>query len=162
MIKKEFTFLNVSWTIDNLLCNLRRHAQITLLTTFMIIMYCYVFKYWYPLDVVDTVFIKTIIHWLPLYVLKSYSCLTLKLLLIKMSWSNLPFSIYNQQLFFTLVIPSSLYINNDDNNCTKVPTLKNIFEFFNGCGKDGNQLRLKISDRWHNGRRLNCNIKKCP
>jgi hypothetical protein len=30
------------------------------------------------------------------------------------------FSIYNQQLFFTLVIPSSLYINNEDNNGSKV------------------------------------------
>ncbi len=69
------------------------------------------------------------------------------------------FSICNQQLSFTLAIPFFLYINNDDNNGSKVPTLKIIFEFFNGIHveKHGNQLRLKISDWWHNGCWLNCN-----
>ncbi len=40
------------------------------------------------------------------------------------------FSICNQQLSFTFIIPSSLYTNNDDKNGSKSSTLKRTFEFF--------------------------------
>jgi ADP-dependent phosphofructokinase/glucokinase len=58
------------------------------------------------------------------------------------------FSIYNQQLPFTLAIPSSPYTNNDDNNGNITPTLKRIFEFSNGIHvkKHGNQFKFKNSD----------------
>jgi hypothetical protein len=41
------------------------------------------------------------------------------------------FSIYNQQLLFTFVIPYSFYTNDDDNNGGKPPTLNRTFEFSN-------------------------------
>jgi hypothetical protein len=58
------------------------------------------------------------------------------------------FSIYNQQLSFTLVIPSSPYTNNDDNNGNIVSTLKRIYEFSNGIyvKKHGNQFRTNKND----------------
>jgi hypothetical protein len=40
-------------------------------------------------------------------------------------------SIYNQQLFFTFVIPYSPYTNDDDNNGSRPSTLDRIFEFSN-------------------------------
>jgi hypothetical protein len=42
------------------------------------------------------------------------------------------FSICNQQLSFTFIIPSSPYTNNDNKNDTKASTLKRTFEFFYG------------------------------
>jgi hypothetical protein len=41
------------------------------------------------------------------------------------------FSICNQQLLFTFVIPYSLYTNDNDNNGSRPPTLNKTFEFFN-------------------------------
>jgi hypothetical protein len=58
------------------------------------------------------------------------------------------FFIYNQQLSFTLAIPSSLYTNNDDNNGSRVSILKKNYEFFNGISvtKHGNQFKAKKND----------------
>jgi len=58
------------------------------------------------------------------------------------------FSIYNQQLSFTLAIPSSPYTNNDDNNGNIILTFKKTFEFSNGIHvkKHGNQFGFKNSD----------------
>ncbi len=42
------------------------------------------------------------------------------------------FSICNHQLFLTLAIPSSLYINNDDNNGSKARTLNITSKYPNG------------------------------
>jgi len=41
-------------------------------------------------------------------------------------------SIWNQQLFFTFIIPSSPKSNDNDSNGNKPPTLNRTFEFFNG------------------------------
>jgi hypothetical protein len=39
---------------------------------------------------------------------------------------------------FTFDIPSSLYINNDDKNNSRTPTLKRTFELSNGIKKSEN------------------------
>jgi hypothetical protein len=46
--------------------------------------------------------------------------------------SQIHLFICNQQLFFTFDTHVSPYINNDDNNNTKAPTLKRIFKLSNG------------------------------
>jgi hypothetical protein len=66
-----------------------------------------------------------------LYASRSWPYAILKLLLkTRLSWSNTPSP--NQHLSFTFDIPSSPYINNDDNNNSRAPTLKITFELSNG------------------------------
>jgi hypothetical protein len=72
MRRKEFTSFSANQIVDNLLCNLKRQAQVTSSTTFVKIVYNCALKYRSLLDVVATFFIKTIAHWPPLYVSRSF------------------------------------------------------------------------------------------
>ncbi len=106
MRRKEFTSLSACWTIDSLLCNLKRRTRITSSITFVRIVYYCALKYWSPLNVVATFFIKTISHWPPLYVSRSYSYVVLKLLPESItSWSNSPSPFVINNYFFPLQFP---------------------------------------------------------
>jgi len=63
---------------------------------------------------------------------------------------KLTFSIYNQQLFFTFIIPYLPHTNDDDNNGRRPPILNETFEFSNGMHvkKHGNNLgwNVRIDD----------------
>jgi hypothetical protein len=61
---------------------------------------------------------------------------------------NFTFSIYNQQVLFTFVIPYSPYTNDNDNNGSKPLILNRSFEFFNGIHvkKHANYLRLECKN----------------
>jgi hypothetical protein len=109
MKRKKFTSLNVGQTIDSLLCNLRRRAQVASSTTFVRIVYWCVLKYQFSLDVVGTFFIKIIAHWPPLYVSRSCSYSTLKSLpRTKTSQSNSPSPSTINNCFSPLFFPFPL------------------------------------------------------
>jgi hypothetical protein len=61
---------------------------------------------------------------------------------------NFTFSIYNQQVLFTFVIPYSPYTNDNDNNGSKPLILNRSFEFSNGIHvkKHANYLRLECKN----------------
>jgi len=72
-IGKRLTSLNVSWALDNLLCNWRRRVQIVSSTTFVKILQCYAFNYRSPFDVVVAFLINNIVHWPSLYASSNWS-----------------------------------------------------------------------------------------
>ncbi len=104
---KEFTSLNVDWTLDNLLCNYKRQVQIPSLRTFVKIVWCCVLKYQsFVVVVVVTFFIKTIAQWPPLYASRSCSYFILKLLpRAIMTWSNSPSPFAINNFFSRLLSP---------------------------------------------------------
>jgi hypothetical protein len=93
-------------------------------------MYYYIFKYWFSSSIIIKYFIKTIAQLNPLYALRSYSYYVLKLLpKTNFFWFNSFFFHVISIIDFKFAIPSSFYINNDDNNNIRPSTLKKDFYF---------------------------------
>jgi len=150
--RKKFTSLNIGQTIENLLCNLRRWVWVASSTTFVKIVYCFVFKYRSLLDVIATFLINTIAHWPQLYALGNCSYYILKWLLkAKTSWSNSPFPSRINNYFSPLLFPPPLTPTMMTFIIVKLRFWKKLLTFLMESMWKKCELWFKNNDGWHNG-----------